>query len=277
MQQQISQLKTFFQTHRISWPITLSIALHLSLVAALIYASIKTLIHLPEPTEQESIKAVMINTNISTTAKAETVSEEKSEISEAKQEVKPEPKTTNKVDAIIKPMAKPPSKVVVKQKPLKKEKVKPKPVEKTVDMPVRAQRVTESHSTENSKALFSSRNESHSLPANAASRSNSPVKTSPAASASSSASVGPKAISRGKPAYPSRAYALKIEGKVKVRYDVDNDGNVSNIEIVSAEPSNMFEREVKLAMKKWRYEPGKAGKGISSTFYFRIDGSTSIN
>lgn len=282
LQQQTYSLKTFFQTRRISWPITLSIALHLSFVAALIYASIKTLVHLPEPEEQGSIKAIMVNPAMFGKAKAETPSEPKNETPAAKQEAKAASKTENAAEAKTKPIVKPSAKAEpVKPKPLRKEPVKPKLVEKSVETPVREQRITESRPKENSQSLFSSHNESHSSSTNTVSSSTSAEKsavTAPAStSAAASSSLGPKAISRGKPTYPPRAYALKIEGKVKVRYDVDSSGSVSNIEIVSAEPSNMFEREVKLAMRKWRYEPGRAAKGINSTFYFRMDGSTSVN
>ena len=69
---------------------------------------------------------------------------------------------------------------------------------------------------------------------------------------------------------------MKLEGKVVVRYDVDSNGRTTNVEIISAEPRNLFERDVKQALKKWRFATGREGKGLTKTIIFRMSGETEI-
>jgi protein TonB len=55
--------------------------------------------------------------------------------------------------------------------------------------------------------------------------------------------------------YPQRAKARKIEGFVTARLSISSDGSVTDVEVVSAEPPGIFEREAVRAMYRYRFDP----------------------
>ena len=73
---------------------------------------------------------------------------------------------------------------------------------------------------------------------------------------------------RIKPVYPAKAQEKRIPGEVKARFDVDDNGLVTNVQILSADPCGMFDNEIRAAMKKWRYVKGKPSKDNIITITF---------
>lgn len=155
----------------------------------------------------------------------------------------------------------PPPEPVVEPEP--EPEPKPKPVKKVQEQPKRDVKPVESRPA----SPFE-----NTAPARPTSSTATAATSKPVTSVAS----GPRALSRNQPQYPARAQALRIEGQVKVKFDVTPDGRVDNVQILSAKPANMFEREVKNAMRRWRYEPGKPGSGIVVNILFKINGTTEI-
>lgn len=73
------------------------------------------------------------------------------------------------------------------------------------------------------------------------------------------------------PVYPSAAKTLGIEGKLQVMYDINHVGKVENIKVLFASPEKIFEKNVKLAMRRWIYEKSNPKKKIVITFKFSVD------
>lgn len=61
----------------------------------------------------------------------------------------------------------------------------------------------------------------------------------------------PAAIVRINPRYPVDAARNKVEGWVRLKFDVAEDGSTQNIEVIEA----IFEYEAKRAFSKWKYKP----------------------
>ena len=81
---------------------------------------------------------------------------------------------------------------------------------------------------------------------------------------------------RIRPDYPRRARQDGIGGSVRVRFDVDPQGKVTNVRITSSRPRGVFDRAVIKAVKRWRYSPKKVDgvgiwrRGLSVSLPFRL-------
>lgn len=67
--------------------------------------------------------------------------------------------------------------------------------------------------------------------------------------------VQAKALERASPKYPIQAARDRIEGFVKLSFDVDEHGATTNIKVIDASPEKIFDKQARLAVSKWKYEP----------------------
>ncbi|MFC4654561.1 MULTISPECIES: energy transducer TonB [Rheinheimera] len=86
-------------------------------------------------------------------------------------------------------------------------------------------------------------------------------------------------IVRIEPKYPVQAARDGIQGWVKMRFTILEDGSVGEVEVVDADPKRVFDREAIRALKRWKYTPkvvnGKAVQqpGIVVQLDFSLDQS----
>lgn len=64
------------------------------------------------------------------------------------------------------------------------------------------------------------------------------------------------AIAQVPPVYPLRAKTRGIEGWVKVKFLVNNQGLVENLEIIEAAPKDIFDTCTRKCVSAWRFSPG---------------------
>ncbi|MBW3762916.1 TonB family protein [Aeromonas jandaei] len=62
-------------------------------------------------------------------------------------------------------------------------------------------------------------------------------------------------LQRIEPVYPYRAQQSGIEGFVTLRFSVNAEGGVQDVEVIEAKPKRQFERAAIQAINKWRYQP----------------------
>ncbi|MDX7998340.1 TonB system transport protein TonB [Xenorhabdus sp. Reich] len=218
----------------IHWPLLLAVCLHISIAAVLF--------HIMKSEKRFEAAAPMSVAMIQLAAEEAPVSEAAMPESAPEPPApEPEPEPIAKI-ALPKPEKKPEVKKIVKKESKPTEKISEQPLKPTSDQ--------DSQMTKNLN---------DQKPADSVINDNVKVQS------------GPRALSRPDPVYPSRAQQLGTEGSVKVEYDIDEDGRVKNIKIIASNPKNVFEREVKKVMRKWRYEKMPA-TGYITTIEFKITG-----
>lgn len=95
-----------------------------------------------------------------------------------------------------------------------------------------------------------------------------PQASAPAAAAP--APEEPRAIATPAPRYPPLAQRRRIEGEVRLMFTVGVDGSVSAVEVESATPPEVFDREAIAAVSRWRFAPLQAPVRVRRTLRFRL-------
>lgn len=79
---------------------------------------------------------------------------------------------------------------------------------------------------------------------------------------------------RIEPHYPLKAVEEGTEGSVLLKFDVDTTGNVTNISIVQATPSDIFNATSRKAVKQWKYKTSNNGMtDVYVQLDYRLDNS----
>jgi protein TonB len=75
----------------------------------------------------------------------------------------------------------------------------------------------------------------------------------------------PRPLVKMPPVYPYKAKRLEIEGYVKIKFLVDEEGTVSRVSVLDASPKGVFEDSVLQTLPSWKFSPGKVvGEPVSS-------------
>ena len=84
--------------------------------------------------------------------------------------------------------------------------------------------------------------------------------------------VGPKPATRDRPqpAYPTLAQRAGVEGKVRLRFDVREDGSVGNVRVVDSTPPLLFDAVALYAVSSWTYEPGQPAESQQVALRFDL-------
>lgn len=62
-------------------------------------------------------------------------------------------------------------------------------------------------------------------------------------------------IVRVEPRFPVEAMRQGLSGWVKLAFNINESGSVTDIRVIEAEPRNVFDREAIRALRRWKYQP----------------------
>ena len=86
-----------------------------------------------------------------------------------------------------------------------------------------------------------------------------------------STSRPPELVSAGGVVYPVEAKDKKVEGYVRVAYDVSADGSVTNVRVVDSDPPGVFDEAAVAAVRGWRFHPAiHDGKPVVKELVSRV-------
>ncbi|HTK99463.1 MAG TPA: energy transducer TonB [Pseudomonadales bacterium] len=87
-----------------------------------------------------------------------------------------------------------------------------------------------------------------------------------------SSSRPPEILSAGGLAYPAEAQDKKVEGYVRVTYDVSVDGSVTNVRVIDSNPPGVFDDAAVAAVRGWRFHPAISnGKPVVKELVSRVN------
>jgi TonB family protein len=79
-------------------------------------------------------------------------------------------------------------------------------------------------------------------------------------------------LERSQPKFPASAVKDGIlDGRVLAQLTVNSDGSVERVDIVDAEPRNVFDKEVRRALSAWRYEAPGQQRQTTVEFVFKVE------
>ena len=82
----------------------------------------------------------------------------------------------------------------------------------------------------------------------------------------------PEIQSAGGIVYPVEAKDRKVEGYVRVAYDVSTDGTVTNARVVEADPPGVFDEAALAAVRGWHFLPAiRNGKPVMKELVSRVN------